>query len=185
MAIELEKAAKILNEMGYLGIKSWTYDGYNVTAGEVILLMGSHAIKTAEDYLEGQGCVPALDDEDESKRGVLDIYDENWKPIPCKVIERLTAIGDRARKAKNFNDNEALNAAIDLIAKLRNDASVESSVIPTADEALAIINENDLVGREWELFAISTNPNDDGSDILRHEEFIGTAMYHKAKGVKP
>lgn len=73
MKLDFAKAAKVLNQMKYLGREDWECDddGGGVHAGGVVLLTDSHAIETAEGYvamLASQGCLPNLDsDEDQSK----------------------------------------------------------------------------------------------------------------------
>lgn len=181
MSIELEKAAKILNDMEYLGFKSWYCDGLVVRTPDEIELHNNHAIETAEDYLTllaGQGCMMDFN-ESEGKTSHLDAYDTEYKPIPAKVIDRLKAMGERSRVANNFNDNETINLAIQLIS-----GKSEHDTIPTTDEALAIINEVGHSDTAWSIVALGHDDNGERNDFLLYTELIGTAMFYKAKGAK-
>jgi hypothetical protein len=79
--------------------------------------------------------------------------------------------------------HEALNAigGNDTDWKKEDASAVYPGAIPTADEALAILNENDHGDDAWVLVASHQTPDDDGRiPTLSYPELIGTAMYYQA-----
>ncbi|MDR3582520.1 MAG: hypothetical protein P4L67_04575 [Candidatus Pacebacteria bacterium] len=176
MSLDLEQAADILRRNRYLGIGDWSYDGCSVVAEGVGVLFDSHAIKRANgylgsdpEYLASLGGVPVLNEEVESSphgQGLVDSLER----LKMFLIEKHEF--DHAATIV-----KAKNCAKNVIAESK------ASAIPSADEALAIINENNHNGLKYKLFVSNAGTTDprNAAYVLPYEEFIGTAMFYKAK----
>lgn len=162
-----EKIVDVLNANNHDGISNWGYESLcDRFSGNSV--HGSHSLPYGAAELAAQGyMVDAMEElnanvETAGANQVVDGLES--------MIKRITDTD----AGLTYSDLIPLCEAVRLIKK---DAGAAS--IPSADEALAIVNETGHRNSAWKLVVMDI---EDNRNELSYEELIGTAMYYKAKG---
>jgi hypothetical protein len=97
-----------------------------------------------------------------------------------EIRSRLKNIMDEPRNLKPGYIEETGRMALAWIDKLMIHTAIRADELPTADEALAIINENKHHDYAWAIQAVTDCDFEVGRRVMSYPELIGTAMYYRA-----